>query len=89
MIVIDDGSTDDSFALVERLAVERPWLRGIRLRSNLGKSAALATGFAHSSGDLIVTIDGDGQDDPADIPRLIERLDRGRGPRFRLEARSP
>ena len=74
VIVVDDGSTDDSFGLIEELARERPWLRAIRLRSNLGKSAALATGFAHSSGELIATIDGDGQDDPADIPKLIERL---------------
>jgi glycosyltransferase involved in cell wall biosynthesis len=74
-IVVDDGSTDDTFALVERLALERPWLRGIRLRTNLGKSAALAIGFARSAGELIVTIDGDGQDDPADIPRLVERLE--------------
>jgi glycosyltransferase involved in cell wall biosynthesis len=73
-IVVDDGSTDDSFAVIERLGVDRPWLRGIRLRSNLGKSAALSTGFAHAAGDLVVTIDGDGQDDPADIPRLIDRL---------------
>ena len=77
MIVIDDGSTDGSFELVERPAGERPWLRGVRLRRNFGKSAALATGFADSDGDVIVTIDGDGQDDPADIPALIDRLEEG------------
>jgi dolichol-phosphate mannosyltransferase len=77
VLVIDDGSTDDSFGLIEELAPARPWLRAIRLRSNLGKSAALSTGFAHCRGELIATIDGDGQDDPADIPRLIERLNAG------------
>lgn len=77
VVVIDDGSTDDSIGLLAELAPSRPWLRAIRLRSNLGKSAALATGFAHSAGELIATIDGDGQDDPADIPMLIERLDAG------------
>jgi glycosyltransferase involved in cell wall biosynthesis len=77
VIVVDDGSTDGSFAIVEGEARRWPWLRGIRLRRNFGKSAALATGFDHSRGDVIVTIDGDGQDDPADIPALLEELERG------------
>ena len=89
VIVVDDGSTDGSFELVEQLAAERPWLRGVRLRRNFGKSAALATGFAHSNGEMIVTIDGDGQDDPADIPALLERLEAGGRHRLRLEARPP
>jgi len=76
-IVVDDGSTDGSFALVERLAAENPRIRGVRLRRNFGKSAALAAGIAHSTGTRIVTIDGDGQDDPADIPRLLGALDGG------------
>ncbi len=77
VIVVDDGSSDGSFELVESLAPERLWLRGIRLRRNFGKSAALATGFAAAGGDRIVTIDGDGQDDPADIPLLLRSLDEG------------
>ena len=77
VIVIDDGSTDGTFELVERSAGERSWLRGVRLRRNFGKSAALATGFSESDGSVIVTIDGDGQDDPGDIPALIERLEEG------------
>jgi dolichol-phosphate mannosyltransferase len=77
VVIIDDGSTDGTFDLVEREAAARPWLRGVKLRRNFGKSDALAAGFAHTDGATIVTIDGDGQDDPADIPRLIERLDQG------------
>ncbi len=75
VIVVDDGSTDGSFELVEDLAAERPWLRGVRFRRNFGKSAALATGFAQARGETIVTIDGDGQDDPADIPALLAGLE--------------
>jgi glycosyltransferase involved in cell wall biosynthesis len=76
-IVVDDGSTDGTTDLVEELAARRPELRGIRLRRNFGKSAALAAGLEHSAGRTIVTIDGDGQDDPADIPALLAELDRG------------
>jgi dolichol-phosphate mannosyltransferase len=76
-IVVDDGSTDGSFELMERLAAPDPHLRAVRLRRNFGKSAALSIGIAQSVGERIVTIDGDGQDDPADIPRLLAALDDG------------
>jgi glycosyltransferase involved in cell wall biosynthesis len=76
-IVVDDGSTDGTFRMVEDLAASQPRIRGVRLRRNFGKSAALAAGFEHSAGDVVVTIDGDGQDDPADIPLLLERLEAG------------
>ena len=76
-IVVDDGSVDGTTELVEELAVTRPQVRGIRLRRNFGKSAALAAGIEHSSGARIVTIDGDGQDDPADLPALLAELDEG------------
>lgn len=75
-IVVDDGSTDGTIELLKELA-ERPQIRGLRLRRNFGKSAALAAGFECSTGRVIVTIDGDGQDDPADIPLLLEALDDG------------
>ena len=77
MIVVDDGSTDGTFELVEQRARDRPWLRGVRLRRNFGKSAALATGFDHSRGEVIVTIDGDGQDDPPTSPPCSRRSTQG------------
>ncbi len=76
-IVVDDGSTDGTTELIEELASTQPQLRGIRLRRNFGKSAALAAGFERSSGDVVVTIDGDGQDDPADIHLLLAGLEDG------------
>jgi glycosyltransferase involved in cell wall biosynthesis len=77
LIVVDDGSTDGTTELVEELARERPELRGVRLRRNFGKSAALAAGIDRCRGETIVTIDGDGQDDPADIPLLLGALEQG------------
>jgi glycosyltransferase involved in cell wall biosynthesis len=76
-VVVDDGSTDGTFAALTRLHEERPNLRVVRLRRNFGKAAALAAGFEHAEGDVVVTIDGDGQDDPAEIPRLLAKLDEG------------
>ncbi len=77
VLVIDDGSTDRTFEMVEELAVTDHRLRAIRLRRNFGKSAALAVGFDAVDADYVITIDGDGQDDPADIPQLLDKLDEG------------
>src|SRR5206468_12231588 len=77
IIVIDDGSTDESFAILERLHARDPRLRVIRFRRNFGQTAAFAAGFAHARGRVIVTSDGDLQNDPRDIPKMIEMLDRG------------
>jgi glycosyltransferase involved in cell wall biosynthesis len=76
-VVVDDGSADGTSELVERLSRERPQIRGVRMRRNFGKSAALAVGFEFARGRTIVTIDGDGQDDPADLPSLLGALDDG------------
>jgi glycosyltransferase involved in cell wall biosynthesis len=76
-IFVDDGSTDSSFAALTRLHAAAPNVRVVRLRRNFGKSAALAAGFAQAEGETVVTIDGDLQDDPAEIPRLLAKLDEG------------
>jgi glycosyltransferase involved in cell wall biosynthesis len=77
-VLVDDGSTDGSWAVMEELAGTDAHVVAIRLRRNFGKSAALAVGFRHSRGDVVVTLDGDGQDDPAEIPSLLRELERGR-----------
>jgi dolichol-phosphate mannosyltransferase len=76
-VFVDDGSTDGSFAALTRLHSAHPNVRVVRLRRNFGKAAALAAGFAHAEGDVVVTIDADLQDDPAEIPRLLAKLDEG------------
>jgi glycosyltransferase involved in cell wall biosynthesis len=77
IIFVDDGSTDGSGEFLEELASEHDGFVAVRLRRNFGKSAALSAGFERSEGDVVVTIDGDGQDDPAEIPMLVRRLDDG------------
>jgi dolichol-phosphate mannosyltransferase len=76
-IYVDDGSTDDSFGALTRLHARAGNVRVVRLRRNFGKAAALAAGFAQAQGDVVVTIDGDLQDDPAEIPRLLAKLQEG------------
>jgi dolichol-phosphate mannosyltransferase len=76
-VFVDDGSTDGSFAALTRLHAVHDNVRVIRLRRNFGKAMALATGFDNARGATIVTIDGDLQDDPAEIPRLLAKLDEG------------
>jgi dolichol-phosphate mannosyltransferase len=76
-VFVDDGSTDGSFAALTRLHAANDNVKVVRLRRNFGKAAALAAGFRHASGDVVVTIDADLQDDPAEIPRLLAKLDEG------------
>ena len=76
-VFVDDGSADGSFTALTRLHASRPNVRVVRLRRNFGKAAALMAGFAEAAGSTIVTIDGDLQDDPAEIPRLLAKLDEG------------
>ncbi len=77
IVFVDDGSTDDSFRILESLHRNDPRVRVIRFRRNFGQTAALAAGFRHSRGRVIVPLDADGQNDPADIPSLVERLEGG------------
>lgn len=74
VVLVDDGSTDGSRALARALAARDPRLRVLSLRGNFGKSAALAAGFDHSTGDAVITMDADLQDDPEEIPRFLEAL---------------
>jgi glycosyltransferase involved in cell wall biosynthesis len=77
IVAIDDGSTDDSFAILTRLHAIDPRLRVIRFRRNFGQTAAFSAGFEHARGRIIVTADGDLQNDPRDIPAMIARLESG------------
>ena len=75
VIIIDDGSTDDTPALLRDAMKPYPWLRVLRLRANTGQSAAFEAGFAAARGQIIATIDADLQNDPEEIPRLLPLLD--------------
>jgi glycosyltransferase involved in cell wall biosynthesis len=74
VLFVDDGSTDGSPAVLRRLAAMDPHLRILRLRRNSGQSAAFAAGFRHARGEVVVTLDADLQNDPADIPRLLAEI---------------
>src|SRR5688572_26089525 len=75
VIVIDDGSTDDTPRLLAEAMREKPWLRVLRMVRNSGQSAAFEAGFAAARGEVIATIDADLQNDPEEIPRLAPMLD--------------
>jgi glycosyltransferase involved in cell wall biosynthesis len=76
LIFVDDGSTDGSSETLRALYQQDDRVSVVRLATNFGQSAALDAGIRHARGDVIVTMDSDGQNDPADIPRLVETLDR-------------
>jgi glycosyltransferase involved in cell wall biosynthesis len=76
-VFVDDGSTDGTFSALTRLHDASDNVRVVRLRRNFGKAAALQAGFEAAEGEIVVTIDGDLQDDPAEIPRLLAKLDEG------------
>src|SRR5262245_33209900 len=75
IVVVDDGSRDDTFELLAKIQAKDPRVRVIRFRRNFGQTAAFAAGFAHARGRYIVTSDGDNQNDPADIPGMVQMLE--------------
>lgn len=77
IICVDDGSRDGTTDLLRELAQSRGDLRGVLLRRNYGQTAAMAAGFNHARGNVIVTLDGDLQNDPSDIPMLVAKLEEG------------
>ncbi len=77
IIAIDDGSTDTSYEKLEMLRKKDNRLRVVRFRGNFGQTAAFSAGFKYARGKIIITIDADLQNDPADIPAMIEKLDKG------------
>lgn len=77
LVFVDDGSTDGSWQAIEELASRDSRVRGIRFRRNFGKAAALSAGMQAARGDILFMMDADLQDDPAEISRFLEQLDRG------------
>ncbi len=77
IIMVDDGSTDSTFKNVKLLAERDSMVKAIRLRRNFGQTAAMSAGFDASTGDIIIPIDGDMQNDPDDLQRLIEKMEEG------------
>jgi glycosyltransferase involved in cell wall biosynthesis len=75
VIIVDDGSTDETPRLLSEAMTTRPWLRVLRMKQNRGQSAAFEAGFDAARGDVIATIDADLQNDPEEIPRLLPMLD--------------
>jgi len=74
VILVDDGSTDNSWSIITELSQENPNLRGVRFKKNYGKSAALDTGFKHVKGEVVITMDADLQDSPDEIPGLYKMI---------------
>ena len=77
IVLVDDGSTDGTWEKLVVLADRYPHLRLIRFRTNFGQTAAMSAGFRESQGEIVVTLDADLQNDPADIPMLVEHMEQG------------
>jgi dolichol-phosphate mannosyltransferase len=77
VVLVDDGSTDGSTGRCDEIAAARPEVEVIHFPSNRGKTEALAAGFARAAGDVVITLDSDLQDDPAEIPRFLEAIAQG------------
>jgi glycosyltransferase involved in cell wall biosynthesis len=77
LVFVDDGSTDLTYKLLKELPLIDPHVTIVRLRRNFGQTGALAAGFAHSTGDYVIAMDGDLQHDPAEIPAFLEKIEQG------------
>jgi glycosyltransferase involved in cell wall biosynthesis len=77
IVIVDDGSRDETYPMLERLAARDERLKLVRLRRNFGQTAAMAAGFDHARGEVIVPMDGDLQNDPGDIALLLDKIDEG------------
>ena len=77
IVVVDDGSEDQTFAVLSKLHREQPTMTVVRLKRNFGQTAALAAGLAYARGEIVILMDGDGQNDPADISALLAKLAEG------------
>ena len=77
IVFVDDGSTDGSFPALREIQAGDPRVKIIRLRRNFGQTAALTAGFDHARGGIIITLDADLQNDPADAPLLVAKIDEG------------
>src|SRR5579884_4223367 len=86
LLFVDDGSLDGSFDVLRELAAADPRVKVVSLRRNFGQTPALRAGIDWSSGDVVVTMDGDLQNDPADIPLLLDKLAEGHDAVFGLRA---
>jgi dolichol-phosphate mannosyltransferase len=85
LIVVDDGSTDATPSVVREMMRDRPWLRSMRDERSSGQSAAVRTGLLAARGDIVLTLDGDGQNNPEFMPAMLEAMEQG-GPRTALVA---
>ena len=74
VLMIDDGSKDNSWSVIEKLSAQNPNIKGIRFRKNYGKSAGLQVGFSHAQGDVVFTMDADLQDSPDELPGLYKMI---------------
>ncbi|KAA0228841.1 glycosyltransferase family 2 protein [bacterium] len=77
IVIVDDGSTDRTFELLQQIARNDVHVRVVKFRGNYGQSAAMAAGFDHARGEVVVTMDGDLQNDPKDIPNVVAKLEEG------------
>jgi len=77
ILVVDDGSRDQTWEIIKKASGKYPEFRAVRLARNLGQTSALSAGISAARGELIITLDGDGQNDPADIPGLLDKLAQG------------